>query len=498
MSQEKSGNVPSAPKKGHRNLWIAIIIIIVVVVGGGFGGYYYYESTRVPSVTTVDFYTWWGGADGGQALSYIEPAFHAAYPKYTMTTTVSPGAGGTNAKYAIVTLISAGTPPSTFQTHMGPEMLSYVEIAPKGINSFVDMTPIAKSMGLLNPSVAVPAVMEAGSFNGTLLSLPVDVGRSSMLYFNPQTLRKYNLPIPTTLSQLLYDSQVLYEHGIYWAIPGGDGGWDQENVWESLLLYYGGPQAIDELDYGTLNINSPAVINATNTFIQLMKYNYPGALSEPWTVYIADIVGGTASFQVNGDWYDNFATYLVNPNEATMGPGTPYPAIPPYTSWTNISLMCEPFPGTSSVFSIVIDSVAVPVGKSQTAGLTLAQYWSSYAGQKVWTPYKMVSFYQNGTDWYSTPAQWADFQALKSTPANEFVYAPSDGGLFDDASATFGTACTVLSETLSPSTFYPLLSQTIAEEHADWMAAAKLGLGYLGMPGSPFGGYYPPWVSSSA
>ena len=473
------------------------MIIVIVVLAGAVGGYYYYQSTKV-TVQTVDFYTWWGGADGGQALSLIEPAFHAAYPRYTMTTTVSPGAGGTNAKYAIITLISSGTPPNTFQTHMGPEMLSYVEIAPQGINEFVDMTPIAKEMGLLNPSVAVPSVIEAGSFNGTLLSLPVDVGRSSMLYFNPQTLAKYGLPIPTTLSQLLYDSKVLYEHGIYWAIPGGDSGWDQENVWESLLLYYGGPQAIDELDYGVLNVNSPAVVNATNTFLQLMQYDAPGALSEPWTVYIPEVVNGQISFQVNGDWYDNFATYLVNPGEAAKGPGTPYPAVAPYTSWTNISLMCEPFPGTSNVFSIVIDSVAVPVGKSATAGLTLAEYWSSYAGQKVWTPYKMVSFYQNGTDWYSTPAQWGDFQALKSTPANEFVYAPSDGGLFDDAAATFGTALSILSETRSTTAFYSLLQQTINEEHADWLSAAKLGLGYLGMPGQPFGGYYPPWVSSAS
>ncbi|AWR95712.1 hypothetical protein [Acidianus brierleyi] len=35
------------------------------------------------------------------------------------------------------------------------------------------------------------------------------------------------------------------------------------------------------------------------------------------------------------------------------------------------------------------------------------------------------------------------------------------------------------------------------EEEQEWLQAAKLGLGYMGWPGHPFGNYYPPWVKST-
>lgn len=35
------------------------------------------------------------------------------------------------------------------------------------------------------------------------------------------------------------------------------------------------------------------------------------------------------------------------------------------------------------------------------------------------------------------------------------------------------------------------------EECSEWYAAAKAGLGYLGLSGRPLDGYYPPWVIAS-
>ncbi|MGC8631635.1 MAG: glucose ABC transporter substrate-binding protein GlcS [Thermoprotei archaeon] len=465
---------------------LAIVIVIVVIAGAG-GGYYYYVSTK-KTVQSVELYTWWA-TTGKIAGEHLFPVFQQKYPYYRVTTMLTPGAGGTNAKFAILTLIESGKPPSVFQSNGGPILISYSEGDPQGIQGFVNFTPIVANMGLLDPSVAVPAVMEALSYGNTMLGVPVDVHRMD-LYFNPQTLKKYDLPIPTTVAQLLYDSKVLYQHGIYWAIPGGDGGWDQMNVWESFLLAYGGPRMLDEMDYGVLSVNNAYAVNATNSFLEVDQYDYPGAQAMSWTEILPDLVSGTTSFQVNGNWLTNYAYDFMNT--------TVYPAEAPYTSWSNVTLMEEPFPGTANYYSLVIDSIAVPTGSTQKAGLTLSEFWSSYQGQQVWTKWKAVTFYENATDWYNTPAQWADYKALLSTPEQDFVEWGGNG-LFADAQSTYYTALTTLSETGSVTAFNALMSQAFSQQYADWHAASTvLHLSYLGLPGHPFGNYYPPWANTSS
>ncbi|MEB3797441.1 MAG: extracellular solute-binding protein [Caldisphaeraceae archaeon] len=43
-------------------------------------------------------------------------------------------------------------------------------------------------------------------------------------------------------------------------------------------------------------------------------------------------------------------------------------------------------------------------------------------------------------------------------------------------------------------TFNNWVKTLVNEEEKDWLSAAKIGLGYLGMPGEPFANFYPPWV----
>ncbi|GGM76895.1 hypothetical protein GCM10007108_13750 [Thermogymnomonas acidicola] len=474
---------------------IVVVAVVVVVV----------EEKR-PTTTTskdVEFYTWWA-TEGKVALDKLAPAFHNA-TGYTLQPYVSPGAGGSNAIYAILSLIEAGKPPATFQVHFGPAMLSYVEAAPNGINSFVNMGPVAEQMNLTNNSL--PEVIEAGEFNGHLLSLPVDLHQGAQLYFNPQLLKKYNVPIPTNLSTLISDTKTLESDGVTpWIIPGGDGGWDQLNVWEDIFLALAGNKMYDEFMYGTLNMSNPTVantINETSDIYSLFQNDsYSGEQSMTWTQAISEVTSGQVAFQVNGNWYTNYAYDFLNV--------TNYPAVAPYTSWTNISLMSEDFPNTSQYFVMVTDSVAVPTGSTQTAGLIFAKYFASWAGQMVFTKWKAVTFYDNvTTDYFNTPAQWYSYQLAKSTPGNDWVYQLSDGGLFAGPLASAESAMASFSESFTPSssssTFQGAVSvldaslkQVLSSEEQQWMSANSLGLGYMGSPGHPFGGYLPPWANTSA
>lgn len=474
---------------------IAAIVAVVVVAAliGSVVAYTVYNNNK-NKVTDIYFYNWWA-TDGKVALTNTVASFHSKYPNYVEVSTLKPGAGGIAARLAILDLIQSGHSPNTFQANFGSDMISYVEAAPHGLSSFVNMTPIAKSMGLMTN--AVQPVIDAGMYNGTMLSLPVDTHRASMLYFNPQVLRAHNLSIPTTLTQLLNETATLKADGLTpWMVPGNDNGWDQLNLWETIFLSIAGPQIYDQIPYGTINLQNATIQNyiyqTNQILLKFTSDNYVGASTLTWSEAISHVVGGQAAFQVNGNFYVNYAYDYLN--------ATTYPAIAPYTNWTNITLMEMPFPGTSNYYNLVIDSVAVPTGPSANAGLVFAKYFSSYAGQHIFTKWKAVTFYNNvTTDYYNTPAQWYDYQALLNTPSKDFVMS-FPGGLFPSVFSAVDTAFTGLSQggASDLSTWNTTFATQMTSEKSQWLTANHLGLGFWGTESNPLGGYLPPWVNVTA
>jgi glucose/arabinose transport system substrate-binding protein len=206
--------------------------------------------------------------------------------------------------------------------------------------------------------VVTPA-FEAAAYNGTILNVPVSVHSGFVLYMNLKLLKKYGLPIPTNLTTLEYDTVKLAQHGVTpWMVPGADGGYDQEQLWFSIFLALGGSHLMDELVYGTIPINNATfqrIFNETNQlFINFTSYNYPGWQSMTWTQGIALVAQGNAAFEVD---VDSATNYLYDFQNITT-----YPAVEPYISWSNVTVIAMPFPGTQNYFPLVMDAVAIPVG----------------------------------------------------------------------------------------------------------------------------------------
>lgn len=506
---------PSGGKKNTMTIIIAVVVVVIVIAAA----VVVIEMERKPVTPTpsktVEFYTWWA-TTGKVALDKVAPAFHNA-TGLTVSPYVSPGAGGSNAIYAILSLMEAGKPPATFQTHFGPGMLSYAEATSAGAGAFVNMGPVAESMNLTNNSF--PEVIEAGTFNGTMLSLPVDLHQGAQLYFNPNFLKAHHQPMPTNLTQLVSVTKNLTaDHVTAWIIPGGDGGWDQLNVWEDIFLSVAGGTMYNQMMYGDISAaQMPTFLsdfNTTNSYYSLFQNDsYTGEQSLSWTQAIPYVTNGTVGFQVNGNWYTNYAYDYLTVNN--------YPAVAPYdnnitvSNYTNshpvtangknISLMSSDFPGTSKYYVMITDSVAVPKGPNQANGLTFAKYFSSYTGNKIFAQWKATSYYKNLTaDIYNTPAQYYSHQQAAATPASDWLYQLSDGGLFAGPLASAESAMTTFSETVS--TAYSTASKTLdsamvsmlSSEESDWMAANGMGLGYMGSPGHMFGGYLPTWANTTA
>jgi glucose/arabinose transport system substrate-binding protein len=213
-----------------------------------------------------------------------------------------------------------------------------------------------------------------------------------------------------------------------------------------------------------------------------------------WTQGITLLVEGKVAFEENVNSWVNYAYDFLNT--------TVYPPLPQYINNPNVVVVEEPFPGTQNYYELVIDAISIPVGPQEQLALQFAHFWSSYQGQEVWTKWKAVTYYTNGTDWYNTPAQWYDYEQLinDSKYPQDFVIDLAAGGVFPDVFAEINSALLTLQE-VGPAylpTWHSTLASAMHEEESEWLEAAKLGLGYLGFPGHPFAGYYPPWVTNPA
>ena len=294
------------------------------------------------------------------------------------------------------------------------------------------------------------------------------------------------------------DTMALKSHGLSpWMIPGADGGYDQSELWSGIFLALGGPTMTDELNYGLLNLSNTNVknvlYNTDKIYLELINSSYSGEQSMTWTEGISDLASKDVAFQSDVDSATNYLFDYLNL--------TTYPATSPYLNETNVTVIAEPFPGTQNYWQVVSDSVAVPSGPTSTTGELFAKYFGSFQGQKVFTKWKAATYYDNVTsDYYNTPYQWYAYEDLINVSSDNFVIQPGLGGLFSSTTSSFDTGLISLQEAgvSDLSAWNSTLESIVSNEKSDWMAANSIGLGYLGGPGHPFGGYLPEWANTSA
>ncbi len=483
----------------NKKVWaIIVVVVVIVVIAGSLSAYYLTRPTAPTKKTNIVLYTWWA-TTGKVALQHEIPAFEAVYPDYTVTQEVSPGGGGANSVAAVLSLIKAGNPPDAFQTHMGPMMYSYVSADPKGLSDYVNWTSYYNSN--LSGKV-IPSAFEAGALNGVLLSMPVEVHTMGLLYMNDQVLHHYGLPVPTNAWELYNETQQLVKDGFYnstyapWGISEAEGGWAQLQLWENNFLALAGPKLYNEFTYGTLNISNPNVmhlINETNfLFENESKYDLPGWQTMSWTQMASELISGHIAFLTAGDFVTNYMYDFYNT--------TSYPAISQYINNSATPVLVNSFPGTQNYFVVNLDSVGVPIGPKEQAAVTFVKYWTSPAGNKIWTQWKGISYYENmNTNYYNTPEQAYMYEKLVNTmnPA-DFVYALSDGGLFISPQLTLQSTLLNLQEGAQTlSNWQNAIVSALNVEKSSWLTANSYKLGYLGFPGHPFGAYLPPWANST-
>ncbi len=312
---------------------------------------------------TLEIFSWWTAGGEAEGLAAMFDIYHEKHPGVGIINATVAGGAGSNAKSVLVTRMRGGNPPDSFQVHAGHELIDSWVVAGK----MEPITFLFRDNGWLD---AFPAgLVKIISYKGEIYSVPVNIHRSNILWYNRKIFAEHHLTPPDSLEGLLEVADVLARAGITPLALGDNGIWASVHLLESVLLGTMGPTKYQGLWSGATDWSGPEVRAALTRFASLLRYvnTDHGALS--WDAAVQYVIDGKCAMTIMGDWAEGYF------KAKGLTPGKEF-------GWA-------PSPGTRGSFLMLSDSFGLPRGapdrEAAVQWLTVA---ASREGQDAFNPKK--------------------------------------------------------------------------------------------------------------
>ena len=366
----------------------------------------------------LEIFSWWttgGEAAGLQALYNLYPNACPGNVKIVNATVA--GGAGFNARQVLTTRMLGGDPPGSFQVHMGHELTDTWVTT----NYMEPLTSLYQQEGWA--SVFPKGVVDIVSYNGERYSVPVNIHRANVLWYNKKVFQQNNLTPPTTFDEFFQVADALQAKGITPLALGDNGIWASVQIMETVLLGSLGPERYSGLWTGTTDWKGPQVTQALDTFKRMLSYVNSDHSSLSWDQANALVIQGKAAMTIMGDWAhgDNKAK-----NFADEG-------------WV-------PAPGTAGMYDALSDTFGLPKNApNRDAVMCWLKVVGSKEGQEAFNTQKGSICARNDCDaaLFDTYLQSAmkDWQANTIVPSLAHGAAASPGWVteINDAATVFVT-----------------------------------------------------------
>nr|WP_062341467.1 ABC transporter substrate-binding protein [Herbidospora sakaeratensis] len=371
-----------------RRRWTAVAAALLVLVTSCSG-----EAAETPEPSAkqrVEVFSWWTGPGEGPGLMAMRKLFEQQNPGYTFVDAAVEGGSGDQARALLASKLQANQPPDTFQGHAGAELQGYITAGKlEPLNFLYDELKLRDAFP--------PQLVEQISVHGEIYSVPVNIHRSNVLWFNPRVLKAAGVSgAPRTLPQFLDALGKVRDAG---RIPLAIGPqWTVVHLFESVLLGSLGTRAYNKLWTADADWSSAAMKKALTDFAAILSMTGPPQTD--WQPAAKQVADGEAAFTVMGDW-----AYAYFHNKPDTGLGK--------TSKTDFDWAASP--GTEGTFMWLSDSFTLPRGAPNRAGaLAWLKVAASKAGQDTFNPIKGsiparrdadTSLYRNYLEW--SLSEWA-------------------------------------------------------------------------------------------
>lgn len=309
----------------------------------------------------VEVFSWWVGGGEAAGLDAMMKIFKAQNPEIEFINAAVAGGAGTNARAILASRLQAGDPPDSWQGHAGQELIgTYVKAHQlEPLNFLYEQEKWLDVM----PKTLIPLISQ----DGNIYSVPVNIHRSNVLWYNPRILAENNLPVPTTLDEFIADLEKLNSTGIIPLVMGEQ--WTAMHLFETILLASLGPEKYSGLWTGKTDWDGPETRHALENFEKVLSYTNNDATTLAWQDAAQLVVNGDAAFNIMGDWTEAYYKELGKTPRVDYG-------------WA-------PVPGTTGVFQFLSDSFVLPIGAPNREGaIAWLKLAGSKAGQDAFNPVK--------------------------------------------------------------------------------------------------------------
>jgi ABC-type xylose transport system substrate-binding protein len=299
----------------------------------------------------VEVFSWWTGGGEAAGLEAMIGVFGAQYPDVEFVNAAVAGGAGTNARAVLATRLQAGDPPDSWQGHAGQELIG-TYVAGKQIEPLNDLYEAEGWLAVM-PETLIPLI----SADGNIYSVPVNIHRANVLWYNPAVLEANGVEVPTTMDEWFAAMDKLQAAGVQPLALGEQ--WTKLHLLETVLLGTLGAEKYNGLWDGSTDWASPEVTAALENYKKVLTYTNTDSASLSWQDAAQLVVNGDAAFNVMGDWAEGYF------RELGKKPMTDY-------GWA-------PTPGSVGVFQFLSDSFVLAVGAPDAEGATA---WLKIAGSK--------------------------------------------------------------------------------------------------------------------
>ena len=311
----------------------------------------------------LEIFSWWTAGGEAEGLAAMFDLYRTLYPSVQLINATVAGGAGSNAKAVLATRMQSGNPPDSFQVHAGHELIDSWVLAGK-------MEPITFIFENNRWLDRFPrGLIDIISYKGEIYSVPVNIHRSNVLWYNTRVFAAARMRPPQNLDELMSVCELLSRRGVTPLALGDNGIWAAVHLLESVLLGSMGPQRYKGLWTGDTPWDGPEVKLALIRFTGLMRYVNTDHAALSWDGAVQYVIDGKCAMTIMGDWAEGYF------KAKGLTPGRDF-------GWTAS-------PGTRGSFIMLSDSFGLPRGaRDRDAAVHWLTLAASREGQDAFNPKK--------------------------------------------------------------------------------------------------------------
>ena len=322
------------------------------------------DATKAPGGSTatgkLEVFSWWTTGGEAAGLAALTDIFKKTTPGVEFVNSAVAGGAGSDAKAVLKTRMLGGDPPDLFQVHMGHELIDTWVVPDK-------MEPLDDLYTSEGWDKTFPkGVLDIVSYNGHYWSVPANIHRANVLWYNKKIFTDNNLTPPATFAEFFTVAEALKAKGITPLALGDSGAWAAGHLFETVLLGTLGAEGYNGLWTGATQWTDPKVTEALENFKKMLAYVNTDHAALSWDQANDLVIQGKAGMTIMGDWVDadNLAKKFTDSGAVAS-------------------------PGTAGIYDALSDTFGIPKGaKNPEAARAFLKLVGSREGQDAFNPVK--------------------------------------------------------------------------------------------------------------